>query len=193
MSKVDLAVLGLLKRIPMHGYEMTVYFEKRGIDMWIKIKRPSVYKALNRLEKKGFISFEFKQSENSPPKKVYSITKSGEVYFEELLNCILTDCIRTSPFDFWNALKFAKGNITKESFISIVDTRLEMFKQKEKEMIEKHNKAELKGDFNDLPFYFAIVMKSFSEIKEIIKTTLIKIREEAVLPENESVFKKENE
>ncbi|MEA2096332.1 MAG: PadR family transcriptional regulator [Candidatus Cloacimonadota bacterium] len=192
MSKIDLVVLGFLKRKPMHGYQMAGYFEKRGIDMWIKIKRPSIYKALNRLEKKELISYEFKKSENSPPKKVFSLTKNGKEYFDELLHNILTDDKITSPFDFWNALRFDKGNLTKKEFISIMDLRLEIIKKKEQQMMERHIKAEVEGKFDDIPFYFKTVMTSFAEIRKITKTALAKIRDDAELPENENVFKKEN-
>jgi len=192
MSKVDLVVLGFLKRKPMHGYEMAGFFEKRGIDMWIKIKTPSIYKALNRLEKKELISYEFVQSENSPSKKVYSITKNGKEYFDELLHNILTDDKITSPFDFWNALRFAKENLTKNEFISIMDLRLEIIKKKEQQMMKRHIKAKVEGKFDDIPFYFKTVMTSFAEIREITKTALSKVRNDADLPENENVFKKEN-
>ena len=177
----------------MHGYEMAGFFEKRGLDMWIKIKTPSIYKALNRLENKELISYKFVQSENSPPKKVYSITKSGENYFDKLLQSILTDDKITSPFDFWNALRFAKGNLTKKEFISIMELRLEIIKKKEQQMMERHIKAEVEGKFDDIPFYFKTVMTSFAEIREITKTALSKVRDDAELSENENVFKKENE
>ena len=192
MSKIDLVVLGFLKRKPMHGYEMAGFFEKRGIDMWIKIKTPSIYKALNRLEKKELISYKFVQSENSPPKKVYSITKNGENYFDKLLHNILADDKIISPFDFWNALRFAKGNLTKNEFISIMDLRLEIIKKKEQQMIERHNKAELEGKLYEISFYFKTVMQSFAEIREITKAALVKVRDDAELPENENVFKEEN-
>ena len=192
MSKIDLVVLGFLKRKPMHGYEMAGFFEKRGIDMWIKIKTPSIYKALNRLEKKELISYKFVQSKNSPPKKVYSITKNGKEYFNELLHSILTDDKIISPFDFWNALRFAKGNLTKKEFVSIMDLRLEIIKKKEQHMLKRHNKAELEGKFNEIPFYFKTVMQSFTEIREITKAALVKVRDDAELTENENVFKEEN-
>jgi len=191
MSKIDLVVLGFLKSKPMHGYEMAGFFEKRGIDMWIKIKTPSIYKALNRLGKKELISYKFVQSENSPPRKVYSITKIGKEYFNELLHNILTDDKITSPFDFWNALRFAKGNLTKNQFITIIDTRLEIIAKKEQELMAKHNKAELDGKLNNIPFYGKTVMESFVEIKKITKDALLKIKEEADLPENKQVFKEE--
>lgn len=192
MSKIDLVVLGFLKRKPMHGYEMAGFFEKRGIDMWIKIKTPSIYKALNRLGKKELISYKFVQSENSPPRKVYSITKIGKEYFNELLHNILTDDKITSPFDFWNALRFAKGNLTKNEFISIMDLRLEIIKKKEQQMIERHNKAKLEGKLYEIPFYFKTVMQSFAEIREITKAALVKVRDDAELSVNENVFKEEN-
>ncbi len=193
MSRLDLVVLGFLNNQPMHGYEMAGFFEKRGIDMWIKIKSPSIYKALTRLEKKEYISYEFVQSENSPPKKVYSITKNGKEYFDELLHNILIDDKITSPFDFWNALRFAKGNLTKKEFISIMDLRLKIINKKEQQMMKRHSKAELEGKFNEIPFFFNTVMQSFTEIREITKVALAKVRDDAELPENENVFKKENE
>lgn len=191
MSKTDLIVLGFLKQEPMHGYKMAGYLEKQGIDVWVKLKKPSVYKALSRLEKLSYISYKYEQSENTPPKKVYHITEKGIKYFEELLIDILSDTNSSSPFDFWNALRFAKGNIGRDRFVKIIEDRLEMIDKREQKMKSKHSKAKNEGKFEGVPFYFHIVMNSMEEIKEIAKSTLNEIKDKALLPANASVFKEE--
>lgn len=191
MSKTDLVVLGFLTKEPMHGYKMAGFLEKHGIDMWVKLKKPSVYKALSRLEKLAYISYKYEQTENNPPRKVYHITTKGEEYFEKLLLEILSNTKSTKPFDFWNALRFAEGNISKKYFVKILEDRLDLIKQREKKMNRRHKEAIEKGKFENVPFYFPIVMKSMAQIKEIVKSTLVEIKEEAILPENAGIFKEE--
>jgi len=191
MSKIDLVVLGFLKREPMHGYKMAGFLEKHGIDMWVKLKKPSVYKALTRLEKRSYISFKYEQAENTPPKKVYHITNKGVKYFEKLLIDILSDSKSTTPFDFWNVLRFAEGNISKDKFINIIEHRLNIIENREIEMQKKHAKAQSEGEFENIPYYFNIVMSSMGKIKEIVKSSLKEIKDKANLPENAGVFKKE--
>lgn len=123
MSKVDLVVLGHLSITPLHGYELIRHFEKKGIDMWIKIKTPSVYKALQRLEKSGMITGKMQESENTPPRKVYTITAEGRGYLRELIDCFLLDT-KKMTFTISGLLCFLrKGTLRKnilKNFSSVV-------------------------------------------------------------------------
>lgn len=192
MAKIDLVVLGFLKTKPMYGYEIAGFFEKHGIDSWNKIKRTSVYKALNRLEEKKFIQGKLKVQENSPPKKVYHITAQGNDYFFQILDETLCSKKCIDPMEFWSALRFIKGNISKEKFISIIDNRLAMMQLKKETLEENRIKAKEKGDLPPKTFYLKIMIETFRKIDKIVQDSLHEMKRQANLAKNQDTFLKEN-
>ena len=190
MSKIDLVVLGFLKRKPMHGYEIAGNFSKRGIDVWVRVKTPSVYKALTRLEERDCIVGYVEQIDNNPPRKVFSITKTGEKYFSQLLKETLKSSEKNSIFDFWNAMRFVKGNLTKDQFIDLIEEReifLDIYKQKMMKRCEDSSSQEKLSEF---PFYVKIMMDSMKKIGKIELETLEKLKEEATKNSNQKDFLK---
>ncbi|MDP8269344.1 MAG: PadR family transcriptional regulator [Candidatus Tenebribacter davisii] len=194
MSRLDLVVLGFLNRQPMHGYEIIGYFEKRGIEMWTQVKTPSVYKALQRLEKKGYITGEMKQKGNNPPRKVFTITITGKKYFMETLRSFLWGKGQfQTPFDFWNAFRFIQKNITHSEFIRVLENRELKHEKMERIMKDKHKQAVECGDMPDFPFYAKIMHESMIKMKTIEIEIIKEMKSAAKLPENQKDFKKEKE
>lgn len=75
---VDLAVLGLLKQGPLHGYEL----KRRLVDLGLlRVSFGSLYPALRRLNRDGHVEI----VEGTGRRKVYAITAAGEHRFGELL------------------------------------------------------------------------------------------------------------
>ena len=194
MSRLDLVVLGFLNRQPMHGYEIIGYFEKRGIEMWTRVKTPSVYKALQRLERKEFITGEMKQEGNNPPRKVFTITETGREYFMKILRSFLWGKGQfQTPFDFWNAFRFIQKNITQAEFIRILENRELKHEEMEKVMKEKHKQAVECGEMPEFPFYAKIMHKSMRKMKAIELEIIHEMKTAAMLPENQKDFLEENE
>ena len=101
--------------------------------MWTRVKTPSVYKALQRLEKKEFITGELKQEGNKPTRKVFTITESGREYFMEILRSFLWGKGQfQNPFDFWNAFRFIQKNITRLEFLEIIEQREKQHEEMQK-------------------------------------------------------------
>lgn len=75
---LEMAVLGLLREGPMHGYEL----KQRLVDLgfW-RISFGSVYPALRRLERSGFIEV----TPGSGRRKEYRLTAEGKEHFQEIL------------------------------------------------------------------------------------------------------------
>jgi len=192
MSKVDLVVLGHLSIKPLHGYELIRHFEKKGIDMWIKIKTPSVYKALQRLEKSGMIIGEIQESENTPPRKVYTISVDGRDYLRNLIDSYLVDTKKNDPHDFWFALRFTKGNVTKTHFKDLLDKRVNDMLEHVEKMKERFQKTCKGGDFPEIPFYGKEMMKLRKQIIKLEEEALRNMIIQADLPENAEIFLKEN-
>jgi len=192
MSRLDLVVLGFLNNQPMHGYKIIGYFEKRGIEMWTRVKTPSVYKTLQRLEKQGFVTGEMKQDGNNPPRKVFTITKDGKNYFLELLNLFLWEKDSSSiPMDFWNAFRFIRNNVTLPEFLKIIENRERNHELLNNRMQEKHKQAVDCGDMPEFPFYAKIMHETMKKMKALELEALLQLKEAALLKENKEIFKEE--
>jgi DNA-binding PadR family transcriptional regulator len=91
MSKNEIAVLGLLSERPMYGYEIHQEIKRREMDYWAKIKLPSIYNTLIRLEEQGFIQAGKEKVGKMPERNVYSITPPGREKLQELVASFLRD------------------------------------------------------------------------------------------------------
>jgi len=81
---LDLLVLKMLAPAPLHGYgiaQKILLTSKQVLD----VQQGSLYPALHRLERKGFVSSEWRESENGRMAKVYSLTKTGRKHLAEEL------------------------------------------------------------------------------------------------------------
>lgn len=70
------ALLGLLARAPMHGYELKTAFETELASL-LTLNYGQLYPALDRLETDGLVIKERVAQDDRPDKKVYSITPRG--------------------------------------------------------------------------------------------------------------------
>jgi DNA-binding PadR family transcriptional regulator len=77
ISKVDVAILGLLVEEPLYGYQLLERFRERGMGGWVEIGKASVYQALRRLEARGHVSGRQQEGTEGPDRRVYRITRSG--------------------------------------------------------------------------------------------------------------------
>jgi DNA-binding PadR family transcriptional regulator len=81
---LELAVLGLLKERPMHGYQLSRELSDSLGGLW-RVSYGSLYPSLRRLEHDGAIESEAGDERGARRKKVYRITSKGEQIFLELL------------------------------------------------------------------------------------------------------------
>jgi PadR family transcriptional regulator, regulatory protein PadR len=75
-SSLDLLILKALSWSPMHGYGITEWIEQ-ATRRTLFIEEGTLYPALHRIERRGWISAEWGVSENNRRAKYYTITKSG--------------------------------------------------------------------------------------------------------------------
>ena len=71
-----LLILQILSLEPGHGYGITQRLEQISRAV-VKVNQGSLYPALQRLEQKGWLRAEWKQSETGRDAKFYSLTASG--------------------------------------------------------------------------------------------------------------------
>ena len=81
---LELAVLGLLKERPIHGYQLSRELGDSLGGLW-RVSYGSLYPTLRRLEHDGAIESEAGDERGARRKKVYRITPKGEQIFLELL------------------------------------------------------------------------------------------------------------
>lgn len=86
MNTLSFALLGLLARQPLSGYDLAQYMKKRIAPMWSAL--PSqIYPELAKLEKQGMLKHTVvEQRDYRPDKKVYEITEDGRESLRQWVN-----------------------------------------------------------------------------------------------------------
>lgn len=77
---LDMLILQTLVWVPQHGYGIGQAI-RSGSGEVLQVETGSLYPALHRLEKRGWIRSEWKQSENNQRAKYYSLTAAGRKQF----------------------------------------------------------------------------------------------------------------
>jgi transcriptional regulator len=73
---LDLLILKALSLGPMHGWAISERLQQVSLDI-LQVPQGSLYPALHRLERQGFIQAEWGASDNNRKAKFYELTRSG--------------------------------------------------------------------------------------------------------------------
>lgn len=73
---LDMLILQILSLEPAHGYGIAQRLEQISRSA-VQVNQGSLYPALHRLEQKGWLKAEWKQSETGREAKFYRLTSSG--------------------------------------------------------------------------------------------------------------------
>jgi DNA-binding PadR family transcriptional regulator len=102
----ELTVLCLLRLRPMHPYEMQRLIREWHKDEFLDLKRGSLYHAIARLQRAGWIDpVETLREGRRPERTVYRLTEAGEREGIEWLRQLLAKPVR-EPTQFFAALSF---------------------------------------------------------------------------------------
>jgi transcriptional regulator len=74
---LDMLILQTLRWAPRHGYGIGQAI-RSGSDDFLQIETGSLYPALHRLEKRGWIKSEWRTSEHNQRAKYYQLTAAGK-------------------------------------------------------------------------------------------------------------------
>jgi PadR family transcriptional regulator, regulatory protein PadR len=77
---LELLILKTLSRGPAHGYGIARWIEEATEDA-LRVEEGSLYPALHRMERKGWIEAEWGASENNRKAKYYRLTSAGRAEF----------------------------------------------------------------------------------------------------------------
>ena len=98
---LDLLLLKMLALEPLHGWAISLRLRSLSGDV-LQVSEGSLYPALHKLEQEGWITAEWKQTENNRRAKFYSLTRLGRKQLDseaanwELLSSAITAVIRLS-------------------------------------------------------------------------------------------------
>ncbi len=79
---LDLLILKTLALGALHGYAIAQRLQQTSRDVVI-VQQGTLYPALHRLEKRGFLKAEWKPSDTGRDAKFYRLTKQGHAQLEE--------------------------------------------------------------------------------------------------------------
>ncbi len=78
-------ILGLLNYGSMTGYELMKVFEDSLVFFW-KAQTSQIYRELDTIEKKGWVTSEMVIQQDKPNKKIFTVTEEGKKEFLRWLN-----------------------------------------------------------------------------------------------------------
>jgi transcriptional regulator len=79
---LDLLILKIVANGPVHGYGIAQRILVISKEI-LQVQQGSLYPALHRLERKGLLQSEWKESGNGPMAKFYLLTADGKKYLQE--------------------------------------------------------------------------------------------------------------
>ena len=82
-AALDLLILKTLAIGPNHGFGIALHIEETSSAL-LRVEEGSLYPALHRLEKAGFIDAEWKVTPNSRRARVYRLTPQGRKRLKEI-------------------------------------------------------------------------------------------------------------
>lgn len=96
---LDLLILKVVAPGPVHGYAIAQRLQQISRDV-VQVQQGTLYPALHRLENRGYLVADWKQTETGREAKFYRLTAKGRTHM-------------TSEAESWNRLTQAIGLILK--------------------------------------------------------------------------------
>jgi PadR family transcriptional regulator len=82
-AALELLILKTLSDGPNHGFGIALHIEETSTAL-LRVEEGSLYPALHRLEKSGYIEAEWKVTEKGRRARVYRLTKDGKKRLKEI-------------------------------------------------------------------------------------------------------------
>jgi PadR family transcriptional regulator, regulatory protein PadR len=79
---LELMILESLRRKPMHGYALVRHIQAVSNDL-LQIEEGSLYPALQRMLREGWLEAEAGTSAKGRPTRIYRVTKQGQRHLEQ--------------------------------------------------------------------------------------------------------------
>lgn len=118
MSSIDLVMLGIVLEKPQSAYDIQKDVDYHHLSRWTKISVPSIYRKVVQLNEKGYLQSDIVKGDRFADKAVYSITKKGRSYFEQLMDTYANEPVPLL-FDF-NVVITNLNKMNKEKALELV-------------------------------------------------------------------------
>lgn len=119
------AILASLEFQPMTGYDLKKFFDMSVGHFWTTTQS-HIYKALNDLEKEGWVEKKIVAQEDKPNRKEYSITKAGSA---ELRRWLTTPLPPAPVREAWLIQLFFSHTSTNEEIAELIEERGKNFRE----------------------------------------------------------------
>lgn len=149
---------------PMSGYEIKSMLELNDAQRWAGVLPGSIYNALKKLEKEGYIEIEGLENNGHRQKAIYKMTASGEEYQKQLALECLGNAKINYPTDLYSGISFAH-QLPKEKAVE------QLIKNKDQLHLELHAvktglEAKERALQGDIPQLTIIVFEHMFEMIE---------------------------
>lgn len=146
MRTLKYALLGLIDREPITGYDISKEFEKRIMANFWHAKHSQVYPELKRLLDEELISFELVIQGEKMEKKLYTITPKGHAEFVDWL--LEDEPLGVTPKDVFRLRTFFSDFMTASDFERHLHSQLGKHNFK-----KDHLENSLAKSFKSIPKY----------------------------------------
>ncbi|NLV26622.1 MAG: PadR family transcriptional regulator [Methanomicrobiales archaeon] len=141
ISNMETALLGLLSERPMYPYEIEKNVWEHDMRYWTEISLSSIYKVLEKLEKKLLVDVNLTVTDTNKVKKIYSITDKGTKKLKERIVEIMSELeISIYQIDLalanLNLLTREEVNEVLGKYLKSIDERITCYKELEKYLLE---------------------------------------------------------
>ncbi|UWG97104.1 PadR family transcriptional regulator [Dehalobacter sp. DCM] len=127
MHTLKYAILGLINRQAMTGYDLMKTFNMELVNFW-HAKHSQLYPELKRLTDEGLITYETILQGEKMEKKLYSITESGKKSFKNWLT--KKDPLEQTPKDIFRLKAYFIESMPKEEILKHFSYQLKLRREK---------------------------------------------------------------
>lgn len=127
MRTLKYALLGMLNKQDMTGYELMKLFEGALAEFW-NVKHSQIYPELKRLTEEGMVTFKIEISGSVMEKKLYSITEEGRKDFLTWLG--QAHKMKSTPKDEFRLQLFYSSALEPERQIYLLEEQLRQHQER---------------------------------------------------------------
>jgi DNA-binding PadR family transcriptional regulator len=127
MRTLKYAILGLVNREAMTGYDLMKVFNLELVNFWYA-QHSQIYPELKKLTDEGLITYETVLQGEKLEKKLYSITEAGKKAF--LIWLAKRDILEPTPKDIFRLKAYFLEAMTKEDILKQFNYQLDQRKEK---------------------------------------------------------------
>jgi len=159
-----LLVLAMLGLKPMTGYDIKTMLELNDAERWGGVLIGSIYNALKKLEKDGYIEVASIESTGHRQKAIYQITEKGRAHEQELIIEALEKSSVVYPTTLYSGVSFA-FKLPNDRAIEALEKQKKILEHEEK-AINAGYEAKLIAMQGEMP---ALTQLAFDNMLEIVK------------------------